>query len=149
MKRLLLASLVVAGACAALAADPAPLLGNWHEDAKQGYFEVQGTFDGHVVVKFVCLKQSNLCFQSWAHIIGDKKFITVDSTLWEINRWDSTTLISRDEFPICQTNQLQVDFEAKSLVIFIQPKKVSPNAADICKGTKAEAQVLRYLKSGR
>jgi hypothetical protein len=152
MKKLLLA-LVIVGLLlglmivgrAALATEPEPLVGNWYEDAKQGYFQVQGTFDRHTVVKFICYKQMKLCVESWAHVTDDKKFITVDSLLWEIDRWDSTTLISRDEVPICQTNQLQVDFKAKSLVVFTQPKNLSTTLVDACKGTRAEALELKYV----
>jgi hypothetical protein len=125
-----------------LAAEPQPLLGVWSEDAKLGYFEVKGTFDGKVVVSFVCVRDAKLCFESLASVTNDR--IAIKSTLWDIDRWDSGFLISRDELPACQTNQLQVDFKAKSLVVFSQPKKVNENQADTCKGTKAEARELKY-----
>jgi len=117
----------------------------WNLNQQLGYFEVRGSFGGSYVYKFMCLRQAKLCFESWAYITEDKNFITVDSMLWPIERWDAATLISRDEMPACQTNQLQIDFKAKSLVIFVQPKKATNDSLGICKGTKAEAKELKYL----
>jgi hypothetical protein len=143
MKQLVLGVLLVTGC--AKAADPKPLLGLWTLNQQLGYFEVTGSFDGSsYIYKFSCLRQAKICFESWAHLTDDKRYITVDSTLWDIDRWDATTLISRDELPACQANQLQVDFKAMSLVVFVQPKKATNDSLGLCKGTKAEAKELRY-----
>ena len=82
------------------------------------------------------------CVEATAQVVAGEPQILVQ--YYKILRWDQNGIIAQDESPLCSTNQLNINFSAKSVVAIDSPKS-QQNAPPHCKEITLETRTFNLI----